>query len=615
MDPRLLAAYSEELSYLRETAREFGEEHEAVARQLGPQFPDDPDPYVERLLEGVAFLAARVRLKLDDQFPEFTQQLLNAVQPNYTAPTPAIAVAAFEPNHGDPGLTAGAVVERGAEITASAPRQETACRFRTSQAVELWPVRLAKAEYLATRAAAAPYAARAGVRAEAGLRLVFEASGEAPLSSLGVEALPVFLAGSEAVPGELYRQTLGDAVAAVAGPEGAAGARIPPPEPWGFDEDCAVLPNDGRAFRGYRLLTEYFACPERFLFIRLTGLGRAFAGCDRTCEVVILFSRACPALVGAVSADQLRLYCTPAVNLFEMQLARTPVKATEHEFQVLPDRTRPLDFEVFGLLDVVAHDDRGKARPAAPLYAIGNLLYDRQALFYTTRRRLRRMSTKEQRLRGRQDYIGSETWISLSAPQDPGRVAQVRELAIRALVTNRELPDLLKLGGRGGELSAPEAPVAGVSFVRPPSRPRPPQGLSDAAWRVIAHLTPNYTAFAAGEPGQNAAALRDHLAIYGRSDEPGLRRQIDGVQAVSAAPSTRRLAGADRHAFVRGLTLRLRLDDAAFENGRMFLFAAVLDRFLSEFASVNSFVETRFESPDQGEFAHWPPRLGQRPTI
>lgn len=613
MDPRLLGAYSEELAYLRETAREFAEENEGVAGRLGPKFPDEPDPYVERLLEGVAFLSARVQLKLEDQFPEFTQQLLNAIQPNYLSPTPSMAVVALTPNAGDPNLAAGPKVERHTEMTIAAPGQETPCRFRTGQEVELWPVRIGHAEYLPTKASVASWGARAGVRADAGLKIVLEATGETPLSDLPLDSLPIYLSGSEAIPGELYRQLLGETVAVLG--EGSGAQRLPPPSSYGFENDCALLPTEGRSFRGYRLLAEYFACPERFLFVRLEGLRQAMAGCDRKCELVILFSRSSNVLSGAVTADALRPFCTPVVNLFEMQLGRTALNPYQHEHQVMPDRARPLDYEVCRLVEVAAHDDRGRARPVAPLYALGSLLYDRQALFYSSRLRLRRLSTKEQRLRGRHDYLGSETWISLTCPGEPDRAGKVRELAIRALVSNRELPELLKVGGKGGVLAVQDAPVSEAVFLRAPTRPRPPMGLSDAAWRVIAHLTPNYVAFAAGEPAANADALRDHLALYARADDPAMRRQLDGVTGLTARPVTRRLTGVDRHAFVRGLSLTLRLDDAGFENGRMFLFSAVLDRFLSEFAPVNSFVETRFESADQGEIAHWPPRLSQRPTI
>ncbi len=614
MDPRLLRAYNEELLYLRESAREFGEEHGVVAGRLGPNFPDEPDPYVERLLEGVAFMCARVKLKLDDEFPDFTQHLLRAIQPNYVAPTPSMGVVEFEPEDTDPGLAQGAKVPRHAEVSATPPHHETPCRFRTGTSVHLWPLKIAEAEYLSTRAAVAPFAAFANIRADAGLRLVIEATGPAKLSEIPIANLPLFLAGGEDVPGELYRQLLGEAVAVVArGPKGLRS--LGKPRPYGFDDESALLPDDGRSFRGYRLLTEYFACPERFLFVDLPDLDVAFHDSGERCEICILFSRSATALQGAVSPETLRPFCAPVINLFELQLDRTQIKPYHHEHLVMADRTRPLDYEVFRLLETVAYDDTGAAHELAPLYAFGSLLYDwRRAVFYVPRLRMRRISTKEQRVRRRSEYIGSETWISLVSPEAPERVDRMREVAVRALVTNRELPELLRLGGRGGELTLPEGPLRGANFVRSPTRPRPPLGLADAAWRVVAHLTPNYASFLA--PGNDSAALlRDHLALYGRTDEPTMRRQVDGVLHLEGRPVTRRVPGVDGFALARGQQIRVRLDDSAFENARLYLFAAVLDRFLAEFASVNTFVETVFSTSDRGDFAAWPPRMGLRPTI
>jgi type VI secretion system VasI/ImpG family protein len=616
MDPRLLRAYNEELAYLRESAREFGEEHDVVAGYLGLKTPNDPDPYVERLLEGVAFLGARVKLKLDDQFPEFTQHLLQAIQPHYLAPTPSMCVVAFEPQEGEASLAKGVSVPRLTSLTAQTPDHETPCVFRTGQAVQLLPIKLEEVEYLPSRAAIAPYAAAADVRADAGLRLRLRATGGVSLADVNAKELPLYIAGSEHIPGELYRQIVGDCVAAVARPAGAADGwtRLGKPHAYGFDDDCALLPSDGRSFRGYRLLSEYFACPERFLFASLQDIDRAFAGADEAVDIVLLFDRASPALTGAVTPANLRLFCSPAINLFEKQLGRVTVSPYEHEHLVLPDRTKPLDFEVFRLLEVTAHG-AGGAKPAAPLYAFGALLYDWQdAIFHVTRLRARRLSTKEQRLRRRTDYTGTETWIGLSAPGDPDRLADVRELAIRALVTNRELPELLRFRGKTSDFAVDGLPVTAVTAVRAPTRPRPPLGLADAAWRVIGHLTPNYATLVSSDDG-DPGLLRDHLALYGRIDDPAMRRQIDGVLAVRSETVTRRISGADRMAFARGRRVAIRLDDASFDNGRMFLFSAVISHFLAEFASVNSFVETRFESPNQGDFATWPARTGLRATI
>jgi len=617
LDPRLLRAYNEELAYLREAGREFGEEHEVVAGYLGLKTPNNPDPYVERLMEGVAFLAARVNLKIADQFPEFTQHLLQAIQPNYLAPTPSICIAELKPIEGDDSMAPGVPVERLTKLTGAVSGHDTPVTFRTGHRVELFPLKIEEAEYLPTRASVARYAAAADVRAEAGLRLRFKATAGA-LAAISPERLPLHLTGPEVIPGELYRQLVADCIAVVAvgdGPQAPVLTGLPKPEPYGFDDDCALLPHEKRSFRGYRILSEYFACPERFLFVDFADLGRAFAGCKQTCDVVVLFNRSVPSLIEAVAPANVRPFCTPAINLFEMQLGRTPVTPFETEHLVVPDRTRPLDYEVFRLLEVTAYGRTLGSRPTAPLYAFGALLYDWQdAIFHVSRLKLRRLSTREQRLRRRGDYTGSETWVSLTTPAKPEQLEDIYELGVRALVTNRELPELLRFSGAGSDLAIDGAPVRAVTVVRAPTRPRPPLGLQDGAWRVISHLTPNYASLI-DEPNGSPDLLKDQLALYGRADDPVMRRQIDGLLSVTSRSVTRRISGVHRLAFGRGRQARIRLDDASYENGRMVLFSAVVDRFLAEFASVNSFVETVFESQDQGEFVAWPTRTGQRPTI
>jgi type VI secretion system protein ImpG len=620
MDPRLLRFYNDELGYLRESAREFGEEHETVAARLGLKTPTDVDPYVERLLEGVAFLGARVQLKLNDQYPEFTQHLLHAIQPHYLAPMPSICIAGFEPKEGDQILIKGHKVPRGTELVATATDQGNApVPFRTGHDVTLWPLRISEVEYLSSRASVAPFAAAADVRGEGGLRIRFEATGGAELPKITPANLPMYLAGAESVPGELYRQLIGETQAVIArsadAAANAAWIRLPLPSQCGFEDHEALLPAEERSFRGYRLLSEYFACPERFLFVDVKELGRAFKQSPQACDVVFLFSRSSAVLTGAVEPNTFRLYATPAINLFEKQLGRVQVTPYEHEYHVVPDRTKPLDFEVFRLLEVKAYDRENiNSRPVAPLYAFGALLYDwQEALFYTTQLRARRLSTREQRVRRRTEYIGTETWISLTAPGDATRLDGIQELSVRALVTNRELPELLTFRGDKHFLIS-GVPARGVSVLRAPTRPRPPIGMGDAAWRVIGHLTPNYATLAP-EDHSDPSVLRDHLALYGQQDDALLRRQIDGVLSIQSRKVARRVPGLDRMAIARGHRISIKLDDAAFERHRMFLFSAVLERFLCEFASINSFTETCFESPQEGEFARWPPQIGRRPSI
>jgi type VI secretion system protein ImpG len=618
MDPRLLEYYEAELEYLRVQSLEFAERHEAAATNLGLT-GGERDPYVERLLEGVAFLSSRVQLKLDDQFPEFTQHLLQAVQPHYLAPTPSICIVGIEPVTGDPGLARGHIVERGTQLSAEPQgNSRTPLIFQSGHAVTLWPLTIAAAEYLGSRAAAAKYADLAGVRAQAALTLRIEAQDGVDLSKIAADELPLFLDGGEGVANELYRQLIGEAVAVVARPLDTAGAAhvlLETPAQHGFGEDCALLPDDGRTLSAYRMLTEYFACPEAFRFVKLRTLRRALALSEKAVEITILFSRSSDMLVQSVSTRNFRLFATPAINLFEKQLSRIGYSDETHEFKVVADRDGPLDFEVFRLLKVEAYDrENQNPREVAPLYSYGSLLYDyRSAIFYTTRLRLRQMSRKERRQRKREDYVGTDMFLTLTSPGDPARLDTVHHIALRALVTNRELPVDLKVSG-DFHLSASGVPARGIKILRPPTRPLPPLGIGDAAWRVIGHLTPNYATLV-GENGGNGEMLRNHLALYGRPDDPVTRSQIDGIVGVRGEHVTRRVPGIGRMALARGLRISIELDDAAFDQARLFLFSAVIERFLAGFVTVNSFTETRFHTKAQGEVAVWPPRIGTREPI
>lgn len=618
MDPRLIDFYNVELDYLKGQARLFAEEHEAAAKRLGLN-AGDTDPYVERLLEGVAFLASRVQLKLHDQFPEFTHHLLQAVQPHYLAPTPSICIAAFEPTAGDQGLLEGHIVPRGTQLTSEPPKGlRTPVIFQTAHEVTLWPLTIKHAEYVGSRAGAAPHAARARVRANAALTLRIEPTGGLDLRQIQADSLDIYLQGSEAVPNELYRQIIGDAVAVVAralDSEDGHALVLPLPSQIGFEADEGLLPDDGRTLAAYRLLSEYFACPERFRFFRLRGLQDALKLSGKAIEITILFNRSSDILVQAVSDRNFNLFATPAINLFEKQLNRVPYNPHNHELHVVPDKDGPLDFEVYRLLEVKAFDrDNRDPRTVAPLFAFGALLYDyRQALFYTTAIRPRRTSVKERRLRKRADYLGTEVFISLTSPGNPAGLESIHDLAVRALVTNRELPEMLQFGGEK-HLSAPGIPARSIKVVRSPTRPLPPLGLGEAAWRIIGHLTPNYTTLLP-EEGGDGELLRNHLALYGRPEDPVMRSHIDGILRVKGNAVTRRVPGLGRLAMARGMKVEIDLDDACFDQSRAFLFSAVVERFLSEFVMVNSFTETTFRSKLQGEIAVWPPRIGRRNTI
>ena len=328
MDPRLLRYYERELRHVREMGGEFAREFPRIAGRLGMENLEVADPYVERLLEGFAFLAARVQLKIDAEFPRFTQHMLECVYPHYLAPLPSMTVVQLSPDYAEPGLADGPVVERDSTLRALIGKDEqTACEYRTAHAVRLWPFTLTEAEYLPTTAAVKALGVntlddREHASVKAGIRLRLQTEGDISWSRLPLDALNLYLDGTGGLAERLYEQCIGNHLGSVVQP----GVRAPgwqefiEPErlrQCGFTDNEALLPHGPRSFQGYRLLQEYFALPQRFLFIEQTGLRAALARCEqREVTLVLLLGRSDPMLEDAITATNFRPFCTPAINLF-----------------------------------------------------------------------------------------------------------------------------------------------------------------------------------------------------------------------------------------------------------------------------------------------------------
>ena len=617
VDPRLLRLYNRELGYLRRRAVEFSEDHRQVAGRLGIDAPTDPDPHVERLLEGVAYLNARVQLKLEDQFPAFTQYLLDALYPHYLAPTPAMAILEYRPRDGDEALAKGVAHPRGSAVRATLDGDTAApVEFRTGFDVTLWPLKVAAVEYLPTRAAVAAATGEAG--GAAGLRIRLAVTAPTTLAALPLDELRLFVDGGEDSPNLLYQQLLGDCAGVrVCSPE--RGRRdqwtvhAGPVEPVGFAADEALLPGEARSFRGYRLLCEYFAMPEKFRFVRLTGLAAGLARAGQEVDIVILFDRPVASLAGAMSADTIRLFATPIVNLFERRFDRVVVDRRRDEHLVIPDRVALIDYEVYRLDTVVAYaEGDADGAPALPLYA-RRAQRGVKPLFYSLRRRMRRLSEADTRRRRESDYVGTETWISLSSPDAPMLAQGVVELGVRGLVTNRALATRLRPGSANLTLSLDVATsVDSVRILRGPTRPQPPLGLGDAAWRIVSHLAPGHQGFVRSDGAPDL--LADHLSLYLRDEAPALRREIQGITAITAETVTRRAGGQARLAFQRGQMLTIALAAGSYEAGTAYLFTSIIARFLAEFATINSFVECEVRV-DNGLTWGWGTCPGARPTI
>jgi type VI secretion system protein ImpG len=390
--------------------------------------------------------------------------------------------------------------------------------------------------------------------------------------------------------------------------------------PVGFDDDEALLRTPRRGFEGYRLLQEYFAFPQRYLFVDLTGLRGAFAHCGtEPLEIYIALDRVQPALENAVDPSQFRLHCAPVINLFSRTLDRVHVDAATVEHHVIPDRNRPMDFEIYQIERVSGVGADGKLLDeVCPLYLSSHRsgADPGRRPYYSLQRQPRLLSTRQAESGTRTHYVGTEVFISIVDSRGRPIDAEISQLDMRALCTNRDLPIRGAFGkGRTDFLLEASAPLQAIRCITGPTTPRKAPAFGDAAWNIVSHLSLNYLSLVDSEPAEGAALLRELLALYADPDEPAAARQIEGLLSVGYEPVVRRIPMAGPITFGRGLEITLTMDDAAFEGAGVLPLASVLERFFARYVSVNSFTQTRVISASRGELKRWPARSGVRQLL
>jgi type VI secretion system protein ImpG len=607
---------------------------------------------ISGLLEGSAFLAARVQLKLKHEFADFTVNMLDQLTPQYLAPTPSFLLTEIAPKFGDPALREGRTIPGGAYLDATYREMErqVACRFRLAAPVTLWPFDLVKAEYLASAAPLQALLPSSGVEATAGLRLQFSVRAAARREDEpgGAEAAkrPEFFAarcktknlrfhliGPEADAVALYEQmfahcrgvwfrhlnAFGDPVEMRVGPEHVRQI--------GFEDDEALIPNELRLFRGFDILREYLGFPRKFLGFDLGGLDRITPRLEaKTFDVIFGFDEVNPRLAASVRTTSFSMYAAPAVNLFEKSLDRVPVKSNAYEYPVVADRSHPLDYEVNRIVSVQAHIPGAPERvTVAPLYSAAAGA-NRNGLCYTIRRMPRRRTSHESRFGRASDYTGTETFLSLGQNGETEDSQRVAELSLRALCTNRHLADRLPVGQGGADFRLLDDVTLDLRCLAGPTRPREPPltamagksssaATGEIAWRLINMLSLNHLGLVDRGPEEGAVALRETLRLFADLTDGATERRIAGIRSLAVKAVVRRIRLPEGAAAARGLEMTVLIDDKAFEGSGAFLMGAALDRFFAEYVAINHFTQTVIRTTERGEIMRWPPRLGLRGTL
>jgi type VI secretion system protein ImpG len=607
----LLLYYERELNYLRQLGAEFAGKHPKIAGRLllDPDKGESEDPHVERLLEAFAFLAARVHLKIDDEFPEITEALLSILYPHYIRPIPSMSIVEMHLDADQGGSAAPQSIPRGSVLN-SKPVAGVPCQFRTCFDMTVWPLRVADCEWTSPDRLAPPVKS---TEASWAVRLAFQGPPEVLLPKLSLQSLRLHIASDPNVAYTLYEVLCANTVQIlVRDPEPGSRVRpviLPPTSltPAGFSESESMLPYPRRSFPGYRLLQEYFSFPDKFLFFDV-ALGDALSlGFKNRFELVFMLkpfeiSERRQVLELGINAKTFRINTTPIVNLFAQTAEPILLEQRRYEYPVIPDIRRPMATEVFSVDEVLSiNPQSNEVLNFEPFYSYRHAtLREKKQTFWLAHRRPSAKAGDE----------GTEVSLSLVDLSARPLRPDVDTLTLRTTCTNRDLPVRLPFGNDAGdfELEGGAAIKRIVALRKPTATVRPPSGKA-ALWRLISHLSLNYLSLV--EDGREA--MQEILKLYNFTGSAFSEKQIDGIVELTSARHFARLISENGIAFARGTRVEIMFDEDQFSGSGVFLFASALERFLGEYVSLNSFSQLVARTRQRKEvLKEWPPRAGQR---
>lgn len=636
-------AFDRELALLKERSRDFAADYPGIADRLGGLLEENLDPAVAGLLEGSAFLAARVQVKIDDEFRTFTHALLDQIFPDALAPTPSVMLARANPPYDASGLETGLTFEAGDYLDARYmdADKRVSCRFRLCAPLTLWPLKLTKAVYHSAPASLSALGQDVVESTKAGLEIELtrlNASGQTedagPISEVTIDSLPIYITAPMNLGAQLYEQMFCDTTRVSIRYLNKHGdptfRRLPPDaiDQVGFDQNDWLFPHSGRIFQGFSVLREAFTFQRKFLGFRLNGLRNALHGIDlSTVQIVIEFDKANPILSARFEPEQLQLYTVPAVNLFEETSSQVRLDRKKHEYIVVPDSSPVTHYEIHDITDVYAHYKGHQAKVRIyPLYGLPPDGHEpSNVLYFTSARKPRRLTDKERRFgSARARYRGTETFVSL---YEPPEAEPAQRLQVRALCSNRHLTEYLPIAQGENDFYLCEDQSVTLTCVAGPTPPRDAlvdldtraghrARAGDNYWRLLSYLSLSHHGIdGRGDIQSAAAALREMLSLFADLSDTVTEPQLQALRTVETRPVVRTVARTDGYHPARGIEVKVTFDEDAFDTTGIVLFGAVIDRFLAEYSAINSFTQCVIASEQRGTLKTWPPRTGNGPIL
>lgn len=572
--------YNQELGKLRDLGAEFSKNHPAIAPMLSGL---STDPDAERLLEGVAFLTALLRQRLEDDFPEIIQELFQLIWPHYLRPLPSASIVSFSPKE---KLKQIVRVPKGVQL-ASVPVDDTVCLFQTCYDVDVHPIKLQSAAI--EEKPGLPPTIRLGLKIQ-----------EIKLDDWQPRTLRLHLSDNVQQAADIYLLLRRHLRRIVIAPAGSGETCVLGPEhlrPVGFGPDEDLIPYPSNSFSGYRNLQEYFVLPEKFLFLDLGGWERwqhrgDSDGFDIRFELSDL-----PTGPPRIRSESFALAATPVINLFPHSADPIRLDHYKSEYLIRPTGGNDHNYQpytitrVSGFIQGTAQD-----RPYAPF----ELFSPNPEADPTYHVHIRQSPVRQ----------GNDFYLSVAYPPGGG-VPPPETLSIQLQCTNGQLPEGLQVG----DISRPTTTTPEfVQFrnLRPPTSAIIPTPGKNLHWKLLSHLCLNYRTLADAENLKALLGLYNFEENRDRAAFLSNQKRIAGIVDVHARAADQLV---DR-VIMRGREVQLDVHQDHFAGlGDLFLFGSVIDQFIGLYASLNTYTQLIVKEVLKGDVYRWPARVGDQPLL
>ena len=616
MSDALLQLYEKELAYLRQSGSEFAKTHPKIAGRLRISGDVVEDPHVSRLLEGVAYLNARIQHKLEDDFPSYSDALLTNLYPHYLRPIPSMAITQFKP---EADLDTVINVPKSSLMETDSFKGKS-CQFQTAFDSQLVPIRVSKAS-LQERPFVTPGASEIQ-NAEGVIHLQLETfSPDIKFNDLDLNFLRFHLKGQAQHIYPLYELLLNQAEQIVVTSDSSPHKSDPlQSKPYklvkptrikavGFAENEGLLPYPPQSFIGYRLLTEFMCFPEKFMFFDLCGLKTWLPQDTHKVNLYIYTKTADQALERHLTGEYFALNCTPVINLFPHRAEPISLEHEQLDYKVIPDVRYPEHYEVYAIDKVVGLSGTGNKVEYKPFYGLNHSDIQRHE---------QRFWHGERRTTNNGEFgnePGSEIDLSLVDLNFKVADASDETISVQTLCFNRNTPEKLPFGNGQPHFKFVDLGIMLKSIdtlTRVTSTIRLPQG-NGARWRLISHLSLNHLSL----DGDNAAdKLKEMLSLYDYTDSAASRALINAIQNIQTRSITAPITLHGRTSICRGTEIEILFDDSLLAGSSVYLFSSVLHHFFALYCSINSFTRLIIKLKGRTEaYKIWPPRIGMKSVL